>query len=113
MKAFNLLIFSALMFSNVAISKKIPITLYGGNFECSEWISDKNNKKEMNEYLEIHKSGWIAGYMSSYNIATEMDNFPGTNAGMVIEFIKKYCSENPNNTVADAMTQVIKKLHKK
>jgi len=77
-----------------------------GDITCEEWVS----VRKKNSY--IYEEGWIAGYMSAYNLLTpEVINILGnTDMDSIYLWVDNYCQEKPLSSLFGAMRILTQEL---
>ena len=57
---------------------------------CAEWVGSPNDRF------------WVLGFISGVNFAQDADHARGIEAAEIYKFITRYCTQNPQDDLADA-----------
>jgi hypothetical protein len=79
-------------------SAATPVKILGlADMSCTAWKATKGDGERREPYTQ-----WVRGFLSGHNYASQARQVADVSSGTVAMFVDRYCTERPNDSIADA-----------
>lgn len=92
----NRFLVSAVLFAGLAAAVPAAAYTVKGMGKCSTWVGGTDDRF------------WLLGFISGVNYATNGDKGRNVPPDVIYRFVTRYCQENPNDDLADAITAFLR-----